>query len=154
MVAGCPAILLRSATSSACLFAMAAAPGPPVMHTLSWTVLELGSPNCHEVKPDVTNILAAASAAASAARCASLRATYRVTTSMDRAAMANMVTMAIATSTIVTPRSPLRFLETCATASPQLKFCIIDTVVSGVVPEYLAPGISKVITLLNRHLYV
>jgi len=73
---------------------------------------------------------------------------------MDRAAIANIVTMASATSTIVTPRSPLRFLEICATAFPQLKFCIIDTVVRRVVPEYMAPGISKVMTLLNRHLYV
>ena len=61
----------------------------------------LGSP----VMPEIEITRAPASAAASAARCASSLTKYRATTSMESAAMAMMATMAIATSSRVTPCS-------------------------------------------------
>ena len=60
-----------------------------------------GSP----VIPDSERILAAARAASSAERWASSFARYSVITSMERAAMPMMATIATATRTIVTPRS-------------------------------------------------
>src|SRR5258708_6532333 len=57
------------------------------------------------VTPETEITRAAARAAASAERCASSRAKYKVTTSIDSAAMAIMATMATATSTMVMPRS-------------------------------------------------
>ena len=53
------------------------------------------------VTPESTNALAATRAAASAARCTSPLATYNVTTSMAKAAIASKVTIAKATSAIV-----------------------------------------------------
>src|SRR5258707_3556579 len=61
-----------------------------------------GSP----VTPVRESTLAAANAAVSADRCASALARYRGTTSMERAAMARMATMAIALMTIVAPCDP------------------------------------------------
>ena len=72
------------------------------------TVAKFGSLGPNEVTPESTNALAPASAAASAARCISLRATYKVTTSIANAAMASSDTRLTATSMIVWPRSPER----------------------------------------------
>ena len=57
------------------------------------------------VTPESTNALAATKAAASAARWTSPLATYNVTTSMAKAAIASKVTIVRATSAIVWPRS-------------------------------------------------
>ena len=62
------------------------------------------------VIPEIDITLAAASAPASAALCASSRARYSVITSIDSAAMAIIAIIAMATSTMVTPRSPGRLV--------------------------------------------
>jgi hypothetical protein len=63
------------------------------------------------VTPESTKALAPANAAASAARWVSLRAVYKVTTSMANAAIANKLTIDTATSKMVWPRSPRRDRE-------------------------------------------
>ena len=67
-----------------------------------------------EVKPELLNAAAPASAAASAACWACPDATYRVTTSIANTAMANSETIPAATIKIVTPRSSFRDDFCCA----------------------------------------
>ena len=74
-VGAVPAITLRLATPCACKSAKPVLP----LQTRFWAVLEVGSPSCPDVKPELTKTLAPARAAASAARCASPSDTYRVT---------------------------------------------------------------------------
>jgi hypothetical protein len=104
IAAGFPAIVFFWVTADACTFAAAGKPGPPLWHTSPGVTTEVGV----DVKPEVANILAPATAAALATLCASLRATYKVTTSMANAAIASRAINAIATRMIVWPCSFLR----------------------------------------------
>src|SRR6266571_3002123 len=62
-------------------------------------------PDVPEVQPEVTNMVAPASAAASALRWASLRPRYNETRSMARAAKPRITTIAAATMNRLIPRS-------------------------------------------------
>jgi len=112
IVAGRFEIKFSWAAASASLLTADAEPGPAVLQT-SEGLREPGI----VVNEEVANMLAPASAAASAARWASPRATYRVTTSIDKAAIPSNATREAATSAMVCPRSPFRwgvriFMET------------------------------------------
>src|SRR5580698_4403331 len=100
-----PPMALDCAIAVAASFAELPAPPQILFHALVSLPV-----SAVPVIPEREMTRAAPSAAASADRCASSRARYNVTTSMESAAMATMQT---ATRTMVTPRSPCR----CAVAA-------------------------------------
>src|SRR5947199_8616390 len=87
--------------ATACAVFVATLAGPPQIEVHDAGSVEgLAVP----VMPETESTRAAARAAASAERCASSFARYRVTTSIERAAMAMMAIIATATSTMGIPR--------------------------------------------------
>jgi hypothetical protein len=95
---GMPPTVLCCATTVAAELAGLLGPPQTCCQCKKWFT---GSP----VTPDIEMILAAANAPASAARCASALASYSVPISIDKPAIAMMLTRATATSAMVTPRS-------------------------------------------------